>query len=395
MKPQSKKPNINNIKEADLKDGSRVLDLLKDAVKKKVWGSSESHRTDFFSFAAHALRVDDQKNPGKLFRWLLKNEKIDFITNQDEREGLKLLREAQYRDERVVVSSLDRASNDLENILSSEEITYMHSTMVQCFFPQKKLPKDKIDYQIDHGRVSLNITAGNLMMGEQGLVRQQVPSGSKSRIIMAYINQESIRTKNKKIDMGHSLTDFMRKSGLSIAGRNAREVEQQVKNIAAADITIGGFNGKHSLTVKAPIVDAVDFWLEKNPRQDSLWTPELCLSDKYYDALMERPVPLFMPHVIELQKSPRDMDLYAWLSYRLPRVRRPVKIPYASLQVIFGDNVSSLRKFKQKLNESLKRVLAVYKDAKVEAKESYLELRYSKEIIPMKEARRLMFDQKN
>ena len=81
----------------------------------------------------------------------------------------------------------------------------------------------------------------------------------------------------------------------------------------------------------------------------------MCLSEDYYDVLAERPVPVDMAHLVRLARSPRRMDLYAWLSYRTARIARgaTVRVRTESLRPVFGPAIASPRLFRQRLAQDL------------------------------------------
>ena len=91
----------------------------------------------------------------------------------------------------------------------------------------------------------------------------------------------------------------------------------------------------------------------------------MVLSDEFFEAIQTRRVPVDMEHLIKLAGSPRRMDLYCWLSYRLPTVStdKGTSIPLRYLQPIFApdmDAVNSTRLFKHRLQADLKAIRQVY-----------------------------------
>ena len=113
------------------------------------------------------------------------------------------------------------------------------------------------------------------------------------------------------------------------------------------------------------VASEISFWLERKPNQLSFWNPEMVLSNEFYEAIQTRRVPVDMEHLIKLAGSPRRMDLYCWLSYRLPNVTagKGVAVPLKYLQPVFApdmDSDASARLFKQRLKSDLKILASVY-----------------------------------
>lgn len=123
----------------------------------------------------------------------------------------------------------------------------------------------------------------------------------------------------------------------------------------------------------------VSFWLERDPQQHVLWSPLLVLSDAYYDVLSERPMPIDLDHLGQLTRRVRAMDIYSWLSYRLPLIRRgkTVRIPMTHLQEIFGRGIASKDKFTQQFKFDLKLISEVYRDFDIELQKGLLVVRNS------------------
>jgi len=63
------------------------------------------------------------------------------------------------------------------------------------------------------------------------------------------------------------------------------------------------------------------------------------------------------------------LDIYAWLTYRMSYLKRPVSIPWAGLQAQFGAGYAMTpqgqSEFKRAFSRHLKKIAAVYPDARV------------------------------
>ena len=138
-----------------------------------------------------------------------------------------------------------------------------------------------------------------------------------------------------------------------------------MNNIAAADILLGEWSDKRVLTKYRRVANEISFWLERRPNQLTFWNPEMVLSNEFYEAVQTRRVPVDMEHLIKLAGSPRRMDLYCWLSYRLLNVTagKGVAVPLTYLQPVFAPDMdadASTRLFKQRLKSDLKVLANVY-----------------------------------
>jgi hypothetical protein len=91
----------------------------------------------------------------------------------------------------------------------------------------------------------------------------------------------------------------------------------------------------------------------------------LLLSQVLFHSILERSAPLSTNAIKQLRKSPMDLDVYAWLVHRLYHLARPSTVTWQQLSEQFGHGYSELRKFRRFFIDSLKRVQAVYPEAKL------------------------------
>jgi hypothetical protein len=79
------------------------------------------------------------------------------------------------------------------------------------------------------------------------------------------------------------------------------------------------------------------------------------------------------------------LDIYTWLAHRLCRIPRNKTVPisWGALRAQFGPEYNDAYKFRQNFKASLAKVLAVYRDAKVDTNQNgTLQLRYSPSPVP-------------
>lgn len=273
------------------------------------------------------------------------------------------------------------------------DIAFTHSVFAQCFFPLRKLRNNAKRYEIRHGRASLLVKAGDLINPEtKEYEEQDVPHGAAARIVMAHIHNHIIRSSSldeaQEIPMGESLRNFFQNHRLTYGGKNGKQIRKQINNIAAAHISIGLWNDNQVKQVNVPtLAEEIDFWFEKDDRQRSLWQPTMLLNRRYVETIRERKVPLDMRALIGLYETPRAMDIFTWLSYRLPTVRsgKGVFVPYYGengLHGVFGKTVQDRYKFKQVFQEALREAHKFYPDARLSFEDKGIRLFSSPSPIP-------------
>lgn len=86
-------PTLRDVRPADLSDDARLARLLEQAMARGWVNGSECDRLRVYGAAEHA-RACGQSNPPGLFVWMLKHQRWDFISQQDEdRARMRLHRE--------------------------------------------------------------------------------------------------------------------------------------------------------------------------------------------------------------------------------------------------------------------------------------------------------------
>ena len=397
----TKKPDFDRITRSDLERPETLQELYIEAVRRGFWSNNERAVLEFFSFAEKALSEDKYGTPGKLFYSLIKKKDHSMLTDKHEkRAGEKI--NSYHR------SALVDAANDLNNLtatsteeehhaLVGRDIGYNHGIMVQCFLPHHEPPAGTTSHQFDHGRASLLVKSGELADPERPNHFKQcaIPWGSKPRLIIPYINFQAVCNRSPVIDLGDSLSKFLKKIKISKGGPNGNRVSDQIENIAASQFTLGEWNADGSAKTKfAKVAKEIDFWIERDDNQMTLWQREMILSNDYLDAILERSVPIDMNHIAQLQRSVTCMDLYNWLSYRTPQIpiSTPLRLRLPVIHKLFAPDIDLCFHdlFKQRLKCHLKKIYGVYSGFNIEIEKSTLLLRNSKPPVPQRQTPRLI-----
>ena len=106
-------------------------------------------------------------------------------------------------------------------------------------------------------------------------------------------------------------------------------------------------------------------WAPADPNQLQLFSSRIKLSDRFYESLVNNPMPVDLRVIRGLLRSPMSMDIYGWLTYRSATLQRTTKIPWEALYKQFG-SASPMWKFKENFAKSLRDVLVVYRHLKIE-----------------------------
>lgn len=237
---------------------------------------------------------------------------------------------------------------------------FMARAMIQATLPHKEAASNEFI------RTNGNFTLSLLAPSKIGL-----PYGVIPRLLLSWITTEAVRTKQREIELGDSLSAFMRELDLVPTGGrwgSITRLKEQMTRLFSSSITCTYDDGTTwALESVKPIDSARLWWSPKDPGQAALWKSSVTLGERFYEEITRAPVPIDMRALKALKKSPMSIDIYLWLTYRMSYLRHQTIIPWDSLSGQFGADYSRLRDFKAAFQKELKKVLVVYPDARVEA----------------------------
>ena len=299
---------------ADLRDDSRLASLYVEAVRRGYWPNGQQAALDFFALAEKALNDDTLGTPGKLFYSLVKAKRTDRISNGLEARAQSRLPSAERwelvrRGEEIqpAGSAMERQLDRDEGLddLFGRDIGFSHAILMQCFLPQKALPAGERLWVSRHGRASLEVEAGRMAVNKVGRSRAcGVPAGAKPRLILPYIVREAIAQESRNIDLGRSLRNFMaERLGIPVSGANGKALVKAIEDVGMASFYLGTWGGCGYGTSVTRVASAITVWAERDPRQESIWNPEMVLSADFFEAIQEHRVPVMRTRSISSSVS--------------------------------------------------------------------------------------------
>jgi hypothetical protein len=277
--------------------------------------------------------------------------------------------------ERLIRSAVEIEADDPDAIL------FQHTVFCQTGLPYRNPGPAATTWDRRQGSVSLRIRSGEVEDEHTGSWRSVgLPFGPKPRLILAYLNAESLRTCSPEIEVEDSLTAFVRRIGLRSKGKNMHLIKEQLARLSSSEIRLSiRYDVEYRRQVQAHIVSGFDLWFPKDARQRVLWPSTVRLSLDYFESLQRHAVPLDERAIAALSHSAMGLDLYCWLAQRLHRVRpgNPAFIPWVSLKEQFGWHYSRIRKFREVFRDTLAMVLSQYRGARLELDDRGMTLRHS------------------
>ena len=231
---------------------------------------------------------------------------------------------------------------------------FMARTMALCSLPRSN-PGNRKEYVRRNGPYKLGMTAG---------IDNKLPYGNLPRLILAWVCTETVRTKSRVLILGPSLSDFMRSLGVyNCGGQPQTRLRNQMKRLFGCAVQLIYKDENVDATVNAVIADHTVFWWnERKPDQPSLWDSKIELSEKFFNEIINHPVPLDMNTLTALKRYSLGLDLYLWLTYRTFTLRTPLRLSWQQVYRQFDPNPNSaathdaVQNFRRRILSEMKKI---------------------------------------
>lgn len=258
---------------------------------------------------------------------------------------------------------LDIATEIYGSPTRGDDMAFTHAVFCQVGLPRSKV--EGREFMRQSGAAWVNVQAGYLDEG-QGPVQQPVPYGALPRLALAHLSTHAVRHKTREIPIGDSAAQFLDLMGMDTQGARYANLRRQMHALAACRLQLG-YKGR---TFNGQAIEQFDAWLvNKDLKQRALWPGLMVLTEHFYSSLLNGAVPLDLRALHMLRGSALALDVYAWLAYRLHRIEgRGVTLHWALLREQFAQEYTGKdadRNFKGAFLPQLRKVLAVYPQAKV------------------------------
>lgn len=299
---------------------------------------------------------------------------------------------------KLAIDAEERKLVDLASgMLLTEETSFgiSHSAFCMTSFPHRN-PKDETAVWLrKNGRASLMVEPGKLLIS--GEPRHfGVPYGPKARLILLYLQSKAVQTNSRFIELGGSMYDWMRRLEIPICGSNYKAMQEQAYRLSACRLTIGWTGDSNAIGFRQEnIIQGMLLLPPAEPGQPRLWNDTVEITESFFQALKQHPVPISEKAIKMLSEASAALDVYIWLTYRLHNLKKSERISYNALRDQFGAEYDRLFDFKRRFQFPLKKALAVYPDAKVDIDDDGITLHPSRpaiasqtKVFPISAARR-------
>ena len=237
---------------------------------------------------------------------------------------------------------------------------FMVRMMALCSLPRTN-PGNQKEYIRCNGPYTLGMTAG---------LNNKLPFGNYPRLLLAWVCTEAVQTQSPVLILGSSLSEFMRALGIySSDGKAYTRLRNQMDRLFNAHVSLIYEDERGKATVNSLIADSTAFWWNpKRPEENTLWESKIELSEKFFNEIINHPVPLDMNTLTALKRCALGLDLYLWLTYRTFTLRAPLRLTWRQVYRQFGlhpDKASDKRtvlNFRRKVLRELKKIKLAWPD---------------------------------
>lgn len=199
-----------------------------------------------------------------------------------------------------------------------------------------------------------------------------LPSGRYPRLVLAWMITEAVRTKSLHLSLGPSLSSFAYRLGITPTTGprgtlvHLRDQIHRLVNVTFCAVSRPTENPRFGLAPAfsgggVRLASAYLLWWDDPPPTPA--RPSFIrISQDLFDEILAHPVPIDL-EVLRGFRSPLEMDVYMWLTYRSvrsSRLKRPERISWEAIERQFGSDYSELRKFRFNFLRAIRNVLKVY-----------------------------------
>ena len=148
--------------------------------------------------------------------------------------------------------------------------------------------------------------------------------------------------------------------------------------------------------ITSPVADKHEFWWNpKRPNESTLWNSKIELSEKFFNEIINHPVPIDMNTLKALKRCSLGLDLYFWLVYRTFALRAPQRLTWRQMYHQFGahpdraTDTRTVQKFRLKVLRELQKIKLAWPELNYTTGRGVLILLPSTPVIPPLDQRQL------
>lgn len=244
----------------------------------------------------------------------------------------------------------------------------MARQLVQATLPHRNPGDDVHVWTRTNGNLTLSVQPGIEKGKSLGL-----PYGSIPRLLLFWITTEAIRTQNRRLDLGNTLTDFLEQLDLNRTGGKRGDItrlRRQMKRLFMSRISFEYTDDHADRWLSMEVAPEGELWWDyRDPQKGSLFDSWIELGEKFFKAVTAAPVPIDVRALKALKQSPLALDLYAWATYTtygVSKSGKPRSVSWELLHKQFGGDYNEIKEFNRKARAAFTKIQTVYPELRIE-----------------------------
>ena len=264
---------------------------------------------------------------------------------------------------RIVDAACGTLTREIEG---GSEIGYSYSAWCLAGLPHRERPAGE-DWLIKTDYAQLLVRPGVRIRDNDTREPLAVPVGTLARLLLIDWQSEAYERGSREIILGRNPNSLLTRLGLTRGGPVTRKLADQLERLASCTIDFRFGSDRAAVVVNERLVEVFRYVGGEDPRtkRHARWIERIVLSEAFYRELRRHPVLLDRAAIRDIQTSPRAIDVYLWLAFRLHALEGDVMVSWAALWRQFGREFRTLKSFKNEFQEPLALALAVYHAARV------------------------------
>ena len=257
-------------------------------------------------------------------------------------------------------TQLDQVTQLVGASEADADLGFMARLLALCSLPRTN-PGNRLQFKRVNGPYKLIMTA----TGDAKL-----PYGNLPRLLLAWVCTEAVRTQNRELLLGRSLSEFMRKVDIyTTSGSTHTRLRNQMKRLFHSQVEMIYKDAHGERFIASRVADRGEFWWDtKHPNQSSLWESTIRLGEDFFNEIIAHPIPLNMNILRSLKRCSLGLDLYLWLTYRTFALKAPLRLSWPQLYQQFGvdpakaNDPNTVNGFRTKCLRELKKIKISWPD---------------------------------
>jgi hypothetical protein len=270
-----------------------------------------------------------------------------------------------------VAADTNEAAGALGSAAQAAGHVYSGWCMLGLPYRRPKGEKDQI-WRISTDFADITVQSGTIKRDDGTTIHAGVPYGSYARIALIALQSEALEQGSRDIELGDTAYDALKRLGLPDGGKVADMALAQLEKLARCHVSFRIGTDLKGLEINERLVEAFQY-----DTDGRMFIKRIRLSPAFFEGLRRHPVAIDRAAVQRIRNSPVALDVYLWLSYRLPVLERETPISWAALHKQFGHGIGVMRFFKRPFAENLEMARSIYPTANFSLTQAGIVLRPS------------------